>query len=236
MSARLNVAPEGPIQPYGSAVARCPHLVFRDVLGAERIAALMHYVAARHGNFRPALIRNRLSGEKRVDASIRDNLYFNDLGAFEAPIKAFVRAITVQALDALRLVETKVEPRDLTLGAYRDGGYFGPHIDTDERIDRVRVLSCVYYFAATPRRFSGGELRLYGFPTLSAGKETGPPPFVDVTPETDSMVVFPSWLRHEVLPVRVPSGTWADARFTINCWIHRVIEPAAVAPGRIRRQ
>lgn len=42
-----------------------------------------------------------------------------------------------------------------------------------------------------------------------------------MAPETDTLVAFPSWLRHEVLPVRVPSGDWADCRFSINCWLLR---------------
>jgi Rps23 Pro-64 3,4-dihydroxylase Tpa1-like proline 4-hydroxylase len=82
----------------------------------------------------------------------------------------------------------------------------------------VRVLSCVYYFAETPRRFQGGELRLYGFPDPfreAAG------PIVEVVPEPDKLVIFPSWLEHEVLPVQVPSKAWRDCRFSINCWIHR---------------
>ena len=49
----------------------------------------------------------------------------------------------------------------------------------------------------------------------------GIPVFADIEPETDSLVAFPSWLRHEVLPVRIPSAAWADGRFTINCWLHR---------------
>ena len=56
--------------------------------------------------------------------------------------------------------------------------------------------------------------------TPSAGGAAAP--HVDIVPETDTLVVFPSWMSHEVLPVRVPSGAWIDRRFTINCWIHRV--------------
>ena len=48
----------------------------------------------------------------------------------------------------------------------------------------------------------GGELRLHGFPNPFGGSATVP--FVDVMPETDCLVAFPSWLTHEVRPVRVP--------------------------------
>ena len=74
----------------------------------------------------------------------------------------------------------------------------------------------------------GGELRLFAFPGKN-GADAGAPPFVDVAPETDTFVAFPSWMRHEVLPVRVRSGAWADRRFAINCWIHRVAGRAPIA-------
>src|SRR2546423_5148826 len=127
-------------------------------------------------------------------------------------------------------MEPVVEPKEFEITAYRDGGRFGAHIDTSEKLNRVRVLSCVYYFAATPCRFSGGELRLYGFPAASS-KDAAAPPLVDLVPETDTLVAFPSWLRHEVLPVRVPSGAWAEGRFPFNCWIHRLSPPAGEAPA-----
>jgi Rps23 Pro-64 3,4-dihydroxylase Tpa1-like proline 4-hydroxylase len=210
---------------------RCPHLIWRNVLGGGTAAELLDYVVAQEREFKPGLLRNRISGKHRIDYSLRDAVYLLDLAAFETRIEHIVRSLAPRALDALRLTEPAVAPREFELSAYRDGGHFGAHIDTDERSSRVRVVSCVYYFAATPRRFSGGELRLHALPTLSAGKGPAGPPFVDIVPETDSLVVFPSWLRHEVLPVRVPSGAWADSRFTINCWLHRLPPPDHATEG-----
>jgi SM-20-related protein len=231
MAAEASIAADIATRCGGQMQGRCPHLVFHDVLGAETVASLLAYVAARERDFRPSVVRSRESGEQRVDYSLRDCVYLMDLGTFEAPIKTVVRDIAAQALTQLRLIEPASEPRDFEITAYGDGGHFAAHIDTDERLKRVRILSCVYYFAATPRRFSGGELRLHGFPTLPGKAKVVPPPFVDIMPETDTLVVFPSWLRHEVLPVRVPSGAWADRRFTVNCWIHRVSPSAGDASG-----
>lgn len=223
-SAKMTTEPKatapGPGRAEGNRVARCPHLVWQHVLGSETVAALLDYVNARAQDFRPGELRNRETGKLKIDYGLRNALYLLDVGPFAQPIERFVRGIAPEALAQLHVGEAAVVPREFELTAYGDGGHFGAHIDTDERRSRVRVLSCVYYFAASPRRFSGGELRLYGFPTLSAAKDAGPP-FVDIAPETDSLVAFPSWLRHEVLPVRVPSGAWTYGRFTINCWLHR---------------
>jgi Rps23 Pro-64 3,4-dihydroxylase Tpa1-like proline 4-hydroxylase len=206
-----------------SADLRCPHIIFRNVMGAEYVEALLGYVADRQDDFQPAHMHNRKTGHSFVDLKVRDCLIFKDLGAFKNPIKSFIVAISGQVLEALHLIELNVEPKEFEIIAYGDGGHIADHVDLRTGTERVRVLSCVYYFATTPRQFGGGELRLFGFPKRSvAGAEPPPLSFVDVEPDTDTLIVFPSWLRHKVLPVRVPSGAWADRRFTINCWVNRV--------------
>jgi SM-20-related protein len=200
--------------------ARCPHLILRDVLGSAAVASLLEYAVAREPDFRPALAYDRRSGERSIDTGRRDCMLLDDLGPFLEPVAAFVRSIVGPSLTQLRIDEPAGEPREFEISAYGDGGHFGAHVDTVETLRRVRVLSCVYYFSATPRRFGGGELRLYGLPALP-GKETAGPAFVDVAPETNSFVVFPSWMRHEVLPVEAASVGWAGRRFAVNCWIHR---------------
>ena len=216
--------------PESAVDARCPHLIFRNVLGADYVRSLLKYVIDRQADFQTGDMHNRLTGERFVDPKMRIASYLNDLGAFGDPIRVLVDAVAAPALKALNLIEPAVEPKEFLITAYPDGGYIGEHIDTQTGPRRVRILSCVYYFAATPHRFSGGQLRLYGFPQRSAaGTESSRPPFVELAPETDSLIFFPSWLRHEVLPVRVPSGAWADSRFTINCWIHRAEAPTGKA-------
>jgi SM-20-related protein len=109
--------------------------------------------------------------------------------------------------------------KELELVAYNDGAHFKPHIDLmtgegrHERGDRA--LSGVYYFHREPKRFSGGELRIYAFGPQAAAA------FVDVPPEQNSFVLFPSWARHEVREVSCPSGQFADSRFSVNCWLNR---------------
>jgi hypothetical protein len=231
MAADVNVAPESDSRSRETANQRCPHVVFRGVLGARNVTALLDYVAARERDFMPAKVRDRGVSGAKLDYGRRECLLLGHLGELKAPIETFVRQVAPYAVAQLGLIEPNVEPREFEISAHGDGGHFEPHLDTVDRLNRVRVLSCVYYFATTPRRFTGGELRLYGFPNPSGGADA-PLPFLDIVPETDTLVAFPSWLRHEVRPTRVPSGAWADYRFAINCWIHRV-KPSDVtaSPG-----
>ena len=188
------------------------------MLGAETVAALLDFVAERERDFEPGESYNREKHEARLDTERLDCLRLPDVGPFAAQVTERFTESAQEALAALRIGEAAVEPRELQLASYGDGGHFLPHIDTLEIRERVRVLSCVYYFTREPRSFDGGELRLYGFPSRSASE---PVASVDVPPATDTLVAFPSWMRHEVLPVRLDSPDWLDRRFAINCWLHR---------------
>jgi Rps23 Pro-64 3,4-dihydroxylase Tpa1-like proline 4-hydroxylase len=76
----------------------------------------------------------------------------------------------------------------------------------------------VYFLHGEPRRFSGGELRICQTRWID-GRLT--PADIKLPPQGDTLVLFPSLQAHEVLPVDVPSGAFADSRFTVNGWIHR---------------
>jgi Rps23 Pro-64 3,4-dihydroxylase Tpa1-like proline 4-hydroxylase len=69
------------------------------------------------------------------------------------------------------------------------------------------------------RKGDGNRVDLTGVYSLAGGKVSGA--FVDIEPANDTLVFFPSWYPHEVLPVSCPSGRFEDSRFAINCWVHR---------------
>jgi SM-20-related protein len=87
------------------------------------------------------------------------------------------------------------------------------------------VLSGVYYFHAEPKAFTGGALRLYA---IGGQGER----YVDIEPTHNSLLMFPSWAPHEVMPVRCPSRRFVDSRFAINCWVHRAKPTATISSKR----
>jgi SM-20-related protein len=104
------------------------------------------------------------------------------------------------------------------LTAAGEGHFFRVH--SDDGTDAPRVLSCVYYLHREPRGFSGGELRLYDC-IEGDGSRRPADTFSAVDPVANRMVVFPSNEFHEAMPVRCPSGDFADHRFAVTNWIHR---------------
>ena len=125
----------------------------------------------------------------------------------------------------LNVVPFEVTKLELEMAQHGDSGCYRRHIDTLSGCccdSADRVLSCVYYFHGPEKRFSGGILRLFPLPL-----STGAPDPIEIEPEHNKLVVFPSWLPHEVMETHVPSGRFEDSRFSISCWLYKASKRTA---------
>jgi 2OG-Fe(II) oxygenase superfamily len=111
--------------------------------------------------------------------------------------------------------------------AHGGGGFFAPHVDTGHPLVANRRISCVYHFHSTPRRFTGGELRLYDT-WVTPHKTTAAPTYTTLTPLDNSVVFFPSDAFHEVRPVNRETEEFADSRFAVTIWFREGAWPAAI--------
>jgi SM-20-related protein len=107
---------------------------------------------------------------------------------------------------------------ELEMVAHGHGAFFARHIDTFTGSTRAkwntdRLISLVFYFGLGPRRFTGGELVLHPFVPGAAP--------VAIEPEPNRLVAFPSFAPHEVRPVELAEDSFENARFAVNCWLHR---------------
>jgi SM-20-related protein len=203
----------------GGSKERCPHLVARSLLGPPTVERLLEYVAQIRDEFRPAAVYRAGHAAGVADPTSRNCLRRPTVGPFEETLKPIIDAALPRALRTLGLLEPSAVAREFEFCAYGDGGLFAEHHDIlPDR--RPRIVSCVYYFFREPAVFRGGELRLFPWPgaTRATGAEAA---WVDLAPACDSLVIFPSALRHDLRPVRCPSEDWRDQRFTINCWAYR---------------
>lgn len=196
-----------------------PHLARRDFLSRAEHAALLAWTLDNEARFKPAVV-----GGDTVDPVIRQSLSLRDLGPIQSAFEERIRAGTSDMIAELRVTPFETSQIELELVAHNDGAHFLLHTDlyTVTRSKRGdRMLSAVYYFHREPKGFSGGFLRLHqvGARQGDAGE--------DIPPEQNSLVVFPSWGPHEVMPVHCPSGAFADSRFAVNCWVYRAPKEAA---------
>jgi len=208
MSAVADAAQHSPGTPYS---------VYRDFLDSDTHAGLLVWAIDNEAKFKVSKVNS--NGTERVDPSVRVSMRVRDFGPIVSSLRQRMLALTPLLIRDLRV--TSFEPYDIEteLVASNDGAFFVSHIDTftgDERTEVERMVSAVYYFHAEPKMFSGGALRLH-----APFKRAGAIKFVDVQPEQNTLVVFPSWMPHEVSPVSCPSRRFSDSRFSVNLWIRR---------------
>ena len=198
-----------------------PYLVLRDFLDEETVAGLLAHALAHEADFEPT--KTGHGGEGKIYPDARVSVGTRDLGPFKAILKDKVLGLAPELVAKLRATPVEAAKVELQLVAHNDGAFYKHHIDTLTASDResIRVLSGVYYFHASPKAFTGGALRLYAIG--DPGKKT----FVDIEPAHNTLLVFPSWAPHEVMPVSCPSKRFVDSRFAINCWVHRERSVAA---------
>lgn len=193
-------------------VAGCA--ILDDFLGADAAEDLLAQIIAAEHRFAASKVRG-------ANQNLRSSLHLP--GRVGVDLTGFTSAIIRRADEFAAIVGMKafeIYDAELSIVAHRDGDYYGTHIDTRTQADSpqpsIRVISCVYYLHRTPKKFSGGELRIHRLGIIPES------PFHNmVEAANDRLVIFPSFLPHEVLPVTLLSDRFADSRFSINCWLHR---------------
>lgn len=193
-----------------------PFVALADFLGRGR-DNLIDKLVERQADFKPATVLHQGAGEPEIDVRVRKAMTLDDVDFIRDQFDANLRGALVPAVDRLGMPGFEVGRIELQVTASGDGDYYRMHRDTDAQ--STRELSFVYFFHQEPRSFSGGELRLFDDRGVSERAYADNSQLL--SPRQDMLVIFPSYLPHELLPVRVPSKEFADSRFTLNGWIHR---------------
>jgi SM-20-related protein len=187
-----------------------------DWLGPETVERLLRFAQSNEHLFVDTVVVHK-EGE-RVDSTRRVSKKLPTLNDLKSELRSKVEdllPLMFHRLGSKPFIPSQIE---VELVAHGDGAFFERHIDTITGLDhrgRSRMISAVYYFHAMPKAFSGGELRIH---SLAASGQQGT--FVDIAPDCDTLVFFPSFFPHEVMRVKSESGQFLDSRFAINLWIH----------------
>ena len=164
---------------------------------------------------------------KFVDSTVSTNDpdYRRSKILYEAPaVHALFRArmteLAPRLMAELQIPRFDIGDIEVQVTAHGDGNYFKLHNDSGSPDAATRGLTYVYYFFNEPKAFSGGELRIYDSVIKDGFYQCGPHA-ADIDPKNNSVIFFAPHLHHEVLKVRVPTGTFRDGRFTVNGWLRR---------------
>jgi SM-20-related protein len=188
----------------------------RDFLGAVLASRLMEFATANEDRFVPSGLGG--PGKVVIDLAIRRSRMM-PLGEMHGELAAPFGAVLPEAIAAFGMPAFDPTRLEFELVAHENGAFQRRHIDINtgpRGLTSERVISGVYYFHRRPKAFAGGDLRLHSIIPAETGGS-----FFDIAVEHDMLLLFPSWLPHEVMPVSVPSARFADARFAVNCWYWR---------------
>jgi SM-20-related protein len=194
-----------------------PYGLIHDWLGRETAERLLRFAQSNEHRFKDTTIAYE-EGD-RVDRVRRVSKILLNVGPLKNELRGKLEELLPVMFNKLGNKPFKPSRIEVELVAHGDGAFFAQHSDTITGLDhegRSRVISAVYYFHAFPKAFLGGVLRLH---SLAASGEQGT--FIDIAPDYDTLVFFPSFFPHEVLPVKSTSGQLLDSRFAINFWVHR---------------
>ncbi len=193
------------------------YAVIEHALGSDFAARALQYALDNAARFQ----QSGVGTDARYDPAYRESRRLDDVGVLDAELRDYFMSRAGDLATWLGMPPFVPDALEMEVVAHGDGAYFRRHIDTftggrrESPMDRV--ISAVYYFHAEPKVFSGGALRLFPLNFQDKLALTA----VEIQPERDRVVAFPSWLPHEVAPVTSPSKNFADARLSINCWLLR---------------
>lgn len=194
-----------------------PHGFLRDFLGKKTVERFLHFALDRE----PEFVDGRVGYDRdnsRSDQTVRiSKVLFRPQPIVDVMAPEITKLVPEMCL-VLGIAPFSPSRIEIELVSHADGARFTKHIDTHTgalATGGKRVISAVYYFNKSPKAFSGGVLRLHSLRATGL-EET----YTDIEPISDTLVFFPSWFPHEVLPVHCSSGRFCDSRFAINCWIY----------------
>jgi SM-20-related protein len=202
-------------------MATVPHFIADNFLPDAVHQGLLQHVLNVEDFASGKVIAN---GKNDYQPEVRKGQLSNDnLGPYLHVFRSALHAAFVDIRIATGVAQFDLAEIEIRLAAHSDGDFFSAHRDSFTGVDRMhtrsdRLITSVYYLHQLPRRFQGGELHIHPF-------DRSAPAVVE--PCDNRLVAFPSFMLHEVLPVSVPSGKFADSRFSVSCWFDR--ERPAVA-------
>jgi SM-20-related protein len=199
------------------SAAKIPIMILDEFLVREELRGLLDYSLQNSASFVQSEV-TRYDGGSEQDSGHRRSRILFELGSYHLLFQQRLLTFLPHVLLALNKRPFPVASLEIQLTASNHGEFFHPHTDDDDGELRGRQLTFVYFFHREPRRFGGGELRIFDT-VLINGVPTATQRFSQlIYPLQNQIVFFPSSYLHEIVPVICPSRDFANSRFTVNGW------------------
>ncbi|MFN5854942.1 MAG: 2OG-Fe(II) oxygenase [Pseudanabaenaceae cyanobacterium] len=194
-----------------SEIIPVPFLQIDEFLSWQQLRDLFRYTIAQESNFMGSINTNG-------DENYRRSQVLYQFPEFESLIKTKLSAQIESVCQQLKIRSFIPLGIEAQLTAHNDGHFYKLHNDNGSPDTVNRILTYVYYFHREPKGFTGGELVLHDG-AMENNIMMAAHSSHTIQPRNNSIVFFPSYFMHEVLPITCPSRKFVDSRFTINGWV-----------------
>jgi len=208
-------------------VAPARYVRVDDLLTPQEHARLLRFVRAREHDFAASSLIGTDRTE-RVDPGFRRSGMLSDLEDVWAVFDTRLRRLLPHVRRELALAWFPLGRIERQMTVHCDGDFFRAHADNTDPAVADRRVTCVYYFHRRPKRFTGGELRLYDTVVHGDRAEIGQH-YVSVDPADNTAVFFTSDVYHEVRPVHRQSDAFHDSRFSVSVWFWQGETPSCLS-------
>jgi SM-20-related protein len=198
-------------QSLSDQVERAPYIRIPQFLTVEENRRVFDYAIQHQLNFVASKVVTN-------EADYRKSMILPKFDELEIDLEGQLREILPEVFTRFGMITPPLVVFEKQLTTHNDGGYFKIHNDNGSPESASRLLTYVYYFQRDLAAFTGGQIRIYDSKVVDntcVAADT----FVDLQPENNMVLLFPSRLLHAVMPIRCPSRQFADGRFTLNGWI-----------------
>ena len=217
-----DAAIEVPAGDIASIEVAPPHVLISDFMTEIELEQILAFATAHAGNFQNSGVHDAPNASPFAPARYR----IRSSRVLDGPANGALAAMMMPKLQDLM---PKLWPRlgisplpfssmECQITAHGDGDFFAVHTDNGTPEIAHRQISYVYYFHRDPKQFSGGHLSLY-HTLYQGGYGKCGRPAADINPPRNGLMVFPTFIFHEVTPIRCASGALTDQRLTLNGWL-----------------
>jgi len=200
-------------------VLTAQYVLFEEFLAPEELQNLLQDTLRREMEFQISEVIAPGVTAGAVDFECRRSQVLMDTGRHRDVILNRLQSCLPRVFEKLGLQPFWPGKAEVQITASNHGDFFRCHSDNGHEDLKSRELTFVYFFHREPKKFEGGELRIYDS-RWENGAYVATKNYRTIVPLQNQIILFPSSLLHEITPVECSSKLFKDSRFTVNGWFH----------------
>ena len=196
-----------------------PYALLENFLTEADAESAMAYALAHQGEFRDSTVSLAAQqGTYSTDTKLRRSRILDNVAEIAPTVGRKLYETMPRIFQALQMPPINFRTMECQISAHGDGDFFNTHTDNGLPDIAHRTMSYVYYIHRKPKRFSGGHLKIYKT-VIHEGMHSAGDLVADIDPPRNGLMVFPSYIQHEVSKLTCPSTALEDQRLTLNGWL-----------------